>query len=58
MLLTGQPSIREIIAFPKNQAAMCMVSGAPSVADPKGLEELGIAVVAGETVDEEGEAKD
>ena len=58
MLLTGQPSIREIIAFPKNQAAMCMVSGAPSVADPAGLAELGIAVIAEESEEGEGEAED
>ena len=29
MLLSGEHSIREVIAFPKNQAAMCMVSEAP-----------------------------
>ncbi|MBQ3965162.1 MAG: Asp-tRNA(Asn)/Glu-tRNA(Gln) amidotransferase GatCAB subunit C, partial [Firmicutes bacterium] len=44
MLLTGQPSIREVIAFPKNQAAMCMVSGAPGPAGTDQLEELGLAV--------------
>lgn len=45
MLLTHQPSIREVIAFPKNQNAQCMVSEAPSVVDDAQLEELGIAVV-------------
>lgn len=45
MLLTHQPSIREVIAFPKNQNAQCMVSEAPSVVDDVQLEELGIAVV-------------
>lgn len=44
MLLTGQPSIREVIAFPKNQAAVCMVSGAPSVADETQLMELSLKV--------------
>jgi len=42
MLLSGQSSIREVIAFPKNQAAQCMVSEAPAVPDDTQLEELGI----------------
>ncbi len=42
MLLSGEKSIREVIAFPKNQAAHCMVSEAPAVAEEKQLEELGI----------------
>lgn len=44
MLLTGESSIREVMAFPKNQAAQCMVSGAPSATDEKSLDELGIKV--------------
>ena len=42
MLLTGETSIREVIAFPKNQAAQCMVSEAPGAVDEEQLEELGI----------------
>lgn len=42
MLLTGENSIREVIAFPKNQSAQCMVSEAPSPAGEEQLEELGI----------------
>ncbi len=42
MLLSGEPSIREVIAFPKNQNAQCMVSEAPSSADEAQLLELGI----------------
>jgi len=42
MLLSGKSSIREVIAFPKNQAAQCMVSNAPSAAGPEQLEELGL----------------
>ena len=44
MLLLGEPSIREVIAFPKNQNAQCLVSGAPSIVDDAQLEELGIEV--------------
>lgn len=44
MLLTGEKSIREMIAFPKNQAAQCLVSGAPAEADESQLEELAIVL--------------
>ncbi|MEG0391499.1 MAG: amino acid--tRNA ligase-related protein, partial [Anaerovoracaceae bacterium] len=44
MLLSGQSSIREVIAFPKNQAAQCMVSSAPSRTSDAQLDELGIKV--------------
>lgn len=46
MLLTHQPSIREVIAFPKNQNAQCMVSEAPAAVDKEQLDELGIATVS------------
>jgi len=42
MLLSGGHSIREVIAFPKNQAAQCMVSEAPGVTSQQQLDELGI----------------
>lgn len=45
MLLAGEKSIREVIAFPKNQAAVCMMSEAPSEAGNDQLDELGISVV-------------
>jgi len=44
MLLTGQSSIREVIAFPKNQNAQCMVSEAPGAVEVEQLEELGIEI--------------
>lgn len=44
MLLTGEKSIREVIAFPKNQNAQCMVSEAPGVVEELQLDELGIAI--------------
>ena len=46
MLLLGESSIREVIAFPKNANAECPVSEAPGMADSVQLEELGLAVVA------------
>lgn len=42
MLLLGEKSIREVIAFPKNQNAECPVCEAPAPAGEGQLEELGI----------------
>ncbi|MCQ2555315.1 MAG: aspartate--tRNA ligase [Clostridia bacterium] len=44
MLLLGEPTIKEVIAFPKNQNAECLVSCAPSVVETVQLDELGIKV--------------
>ncbi len=42
MLLTGADNIREVIAFPKNQNAICPMTNAPGVADNDQLDELNI----------------
>ncbi len=42
MLLAGEDSIREVMAFPKNQAAQCMVSEAPGNVTDEQLAELGL----------------
>lgn len=44
MLLADEPNIREVIAFPKNQAARDLMADAPSPAAAKQLEELHIRV--------------
>ena len=44
MLLSGQPNIREVIAFPKNQAAQCMLSDAPCDVPTEQTDELSIKV--------------
>jgi len=44
MLLTGSQSIRDVIAFPKTQSATCLLTNAPSPANPASLIELGLQV--------------
>jgi aspartyl-tRNA synthetase len=45
MVLAGEPNIREVIAFPKNQAGRDVMGGAPSAAEPQQLKELHLRVV-------------
>ncbi len=45
MLLTGNKSIRDVIAFPKTQTATCPLTDAPSNVSEKQLKELSIRVV-------------
>ena len=45
MLLTGTDNIRDVIAFPKTTAATCLLTDAPSPANPVALSELGIEVI-------------
>ena len=42
MLLADEPNIREVIAFPKNQAGRDVMADAPSAVEPKQLKELHI----------------
>ncbi len=44
MLLCGTDNIRDVIAFPKTTAAACLMTNAPSLANPAALDELAIAV--------------
>jgi aspartyl-tRNA synthetase len=45
MVLAGEPNIREVIAFPKNQAARDVMADAPSQVEEKQLRELHLRVV-------------
>jgi aspartyl-tRNA synthetase len=44
MLLAGEKSIREVIAFPKTTAAVDLMAESPSEVDGSQLDELGIAI--------------
>ncbi|WP_270553799.1 aspartate--tRNA ligase [Cloacibacillus evryensis] len=46
MLMTGSKSIRDVMAFPKNQKAQCPMTDAPSEVETKQLDELSIKTVA------------
>jgi aspartyl-tRNA synthetase len=46
MILSGAKSLRDVIAFPKSQRAVCMLTDAPSTVDAKQLRDLGIKTTA------------
>jgi aspartyl-tRNA synthetase len=45
MILCGQPSIRDVIAFPKTQKAACLLTDAPAEPDKNQLAELSLRVI-------------
>jgi aspartyl-tRNA synthetase len=45
-LLAGEPSIRDVIAFPKTAAAVDLMSDAPSAVDPRQMKELHLKPLA------------
>lgn len=55
MLLTGTENIRDVIAFPKTTAAACLMTDAPSFANPASLQELAISVVKKASAEQESE---
>lgn len=42
MMLAGTTNIRDVIAFPKNQRARDLMTGAPAAVEPRQLKELGL----------------
>jgi aspartyl-tRNA synthetase len=44
MVLAGEPNLRDVIAFPKNQAGLDPMSGAPSDVTTDQLDELGLVL--------------
>jgi len=49
-MILQTPSIREIIAFPKNRSAACPLTGAPSIVKQEQLAELGLLDLGGKEV--------
>jgi aspartyl-tRNA synthetase len=45
MILGGTENIRDVIAFPKNLAGVCPMSGAPTEVTQEQLDELGLTIV-------------
>ncbi|KAL2650098.1 hypothetical protein R1flu_018226 [Riccia fluitans] len=44
MLLAGESSIRDVIAFPKTTTAQCVLTNAPALVDPQQLTDLSLAI--------------
>jgi aspartyl-tRNA synthetase len=44
-MMAGEPTIREVITFPKNTLGQCPMDDSPSEVDPKQLEDLSIRVI-------------
>lgn len=57
MLLTGTDNIRDVIAFPKTTTASCLLTDAPSLANPDSLLELAIRTELPKKADKADEAK-
>lgn len=45
MIMAGEDSIRDVIAFPKVKDASCLMTEAPNKVDKKQLDELGISII-------------
>ena len=48
MLMAGEDSIREVIAFPKVKDASCLMTGAPGTVEEQQLEELALEIARSE----------
>jgi aspartyl-tRNA synthetase len=49
MILAGEESLRDVIAFPKTQSGSCPMSEAPSLVPGEQLEELHLHVIEKES---------
>jgi aspartyl-tRNA synthetase len=48
MLICGEESIRDVMAFPKNNRGMDLMTQSPADVDPRQLRELGIKLASEE----------
>jgi aspartyl-tRNA synthetase len=52
MLIAGEQSIRDVIAFPKNNRSMDLMSNSPAEVDARQLRDLGIRLASNKKHDE------